>query len=211
MSSHESPHRERGTRYRILEAAWKLIEERGTRVRLVDVANKAGVSRQAVYLHFGDRTGLLVALVEHVDETLGLEELVTHALDAPAGAEVLERMVELHSIFTPKIDGLTRVLEAAHYDDEALAAAWKNRMNGRRAIYRTITQRIADEGQLAEGWTVDTAADLCYTVTMPGPWRELTRELGWTPELYAEHVARLLRRGILADPRRLPTGNSGKT
>ena len=35
---------------------------------MAEVAAQAGVSRQAVYLHFTDRTALLVALMRHVDE-----------------------------------------------------------------------------------------------------------------------------------------------
>ncbi len=199
MSSGEAAYGEPATRHRILRATWELIEERGSSIRLVDVADRAGVSRQAVYLHFGDRAGLLVALVEYLDETLGLEELVDHVFDAPTGAEALERIVEMHSIFSPKIDSVVRVLEAAQYDDEALAAAWRNRRHGRRSVHRAIIERIADEGQLAQGWTIDTAADLSYTITMPEPWRELTRERGWTPEQYAENIAKLLRCSLIAE------------
>jgi AcrR family transcriptional regulator len=185
------------TRHRILQAAWQVIEARGSGLRLLDVADRAGVSRQAVYLHFGDRTGLLVALVEHVDESLSLDKLLDHAFEAPTGIETLERMVKLHGTYTTKIDAVTRVLEAAQYEDEALGKAWRNRMDIRRSIYQAIVERIAAERGLADGWTVDAAADLCYTLTMPGPWRELTRELGWTAEQYTEHLTRFIKGGIL--------------
>lgn len=72
-------------------------------------------------------------------------------------------------------------------------------MDRSRAAHRAIIQRIADEGRLADGWTVDAAADVFYTVTMQGLWRELTRELGWTPEQYAENMLRLFRRSLLAE------------
>ncbi|MEX2421766.1 MAG: hypothetical protein WD670_08115, partial [Actinomycetota bacterium] len=72
-------------------------------------------------------------------------------------------------------------------------------MDRSRAAHRAIIQRIADDGRLADGWTIDAAADLFYTVTMQGPWRELTRELGWTPEQYAENMLRLFRRSLLAE------------
>ena len=199
MSSDKATYGAPTTRQRILRATWELLEARGSSTRIIDAAERAGVSRQAVYLHFGDRAGLLVALVEYMDEILGLEEFVAHVFDAPTGAEALERMVKMHSIFSPKIDSVVRVLEAAQYEDEALAAAWRNRRHGRRAVHRAIIERIAAEGQLAEGWTVDTAADLSYTVTMPEPWRELTRERGWTPEQYAENIAKLLRCSLIAE------------
>ena len=198
MSSWNSTYGQPGTRLRILQAAGELVQERGTGLALADVAERAGVSRQAVYLHFGDRSGLLTALVEHLDASLGLEELLEAALAAPTGAAVLEGMTRLHAEFTPKIDAICRVLEPAQYEDEALRAAWRNRMVARLDIYRSIVQRIADEGRLADRWDVDTATALCYVMTMPGPWRELTRELGWTADEYAERLARFVEHGILA-------------
>ena len=35
---------------------------------------------------------------------------------------------------------------------------------------------------------------------MPGAWRELTRELGWTSDDYREHISRLLRRAFIDSP-----------
>lgn len=199
MSSAEPSYGDPETRSRILQATWELIEEGGPVVRLVDAADRAGVSRQAVYLHFGDRAGLLLALVQYMPESLGFQKMLAHVFDAPTGAEMLERAVKLHSTYTSKIDSVAQVLEAAQYQDEDLGAAWRNRMDASRAAHRAIIQRIADEGQLADGWTVDTAGDLFHTVTMNGPWRELTRELGWTPEQYAENITRLLRRSLLTE------------
>jgi hypothetical protein len=99
----------------------------------------------------------------------------------------LERAVELRSTYTSKIDSVAQVVEAAQYQDEDLGAAWRNRMDASRAAHRAIIQRIADEGQLAEGSTVDTAGDLSYTLTMNGPRRELTQAVGWTQTICREH------------------------
>jgi AcrR family transcriptional regulator len=180
------------TRERILRAAWDQIVERGSAMTLADVADRAEVSRQAVYLHFGDRAGLLLALVRFMPEALGFERLLAHVLAAPDGIEMLRRTVELHSTYSAQIDPVAEVLEAAQFRDEALGAAWRDRMEASRRVHRTIVQRIADEGQLADGWTVEDAGDLFYTVTMQAPWRELTRRLGWTSERYAQNVTRLL-------------------
>ena len=199
MSSAEVVYGDPETRHRILQATWELIEERGSGVRLVDAAERAGVSRQTVYLHFGDRAGLLLALVQYMPESLGFQQLLAHVFDAPTGAEALERAVELHSSYHSKIDSVAQVLEAAQYQDEDLGAAWRNRMDASRAAHRAIIERIADEGHLADGWTVETAGDLFYTVTMNGPWRELTRGLGWTSKQYAENITRLLRRSLLRE------------
>ena len=117
------------TRAAILEAALQLVEERGApAVRLADVARKAGISRQGVYLHFGSRTELLVALVQYVD---GKEELAQRAAsvwEAPDGATALDRFVALQADYTPRIYPVAKALLSGRYSDEAVAAAWEDRM-----------------------------------------------------------------------------------
>jgi AcrR family transcriptional regulator len=186
------------TRSRILDGAWALLEERGSGVRLADIAERAGVSRQAVYLHFRDRVSLFVAVADHIDVTFGRDRLREHVFGAPTGVEGLRRWVETMSWYTAKIDSVTRVLELAAESDEALAAAWRDRMTGRRGHVRRIVDRIAAEGELAEGWTVEVGTDLVFAVTLPGPWHVLTSVLGWSRDRYAAEITNMLERALLA-------------
>ena len=199
MSSEEAFYGDPETRRRILQAAWELLEQQGAGVKLVDVADKAGVSRQAVYLHFGDRSGLLVALVDFIDVSLGAVQLRAHIHGGATGVESLQRWIQTMSWYTAKIDRVTQVLESSQYQDEALAAAWRDRMGRRQMHIRSIVERIAAEGRLAERWSVDAVVELLYVVTMPGPWRELTRELGWTAEQYTQNLTRLVQSALLTD------------
>jgi AcrR family transcriptional regulator len=199
MSSEAVPYGDPDTRRRVLQAAWELLEQQGSGVRLVDVADRAGVSRQAVYLHFGDRSGLLVALMDFIDVSLGAVQIRAHVHGAATGVESLQRFIETMSWYTAKIDRVAQVTEAGKDQDEALAAAWRDRMGRRQARLRLIVERIAAEGQLAEGWSVEAAAELLYVVTMPGPWRELTRELGWTAEQYTQQLMRLVHSAFLTE------------
>jgi AcrR family transcriptional regulator len=197
MSSAAAFYGDPATRRRILQATWELLEQQGAGVRLVDVADWAGVTRQAVYLHFGDRSGLLVALVDFIDVSLGAIEIRAHIHGGATGVESLQRWIQTMSWYTAKIDRVTQVLESSQYQDEALAAAWRNRMGRRQQHVRSIVERIAAEGQLAEGWSVNATVDLIYVITMPGAWRELTRELGWTTEQYSQHLTRLIQAALL--------------
>jgi AcrR family transcriptional regulator len=197
VSSTPEPYGDPQTRTTILEAAWALLEERGTGIRIADIAAKAGVSRQAVYLHFRDRASLFVALGDHIDVTFGRDRLRSHVFGAPTGVDSLRRWVQTMSWYIAKIDSVSRILELAADSDEALSAAWKDRMTGRRGHVRRIAERIAAEGRLAEGWTVETAADLIFAVTLPGSWRVLTSVVGWSQERYAEEVTGLLERSLL--------------
>ncbi len=205
MSS-DVPYGDPDTRERILVATQALVAERGSKLKLGDVADRAGVSRQAVYLHFGDRTGLLLALVQHMDKTMALAESLAHLFEAETGAEVIARTMALHSSFSAAIDPVASILETAQYDDEALGAAWRDRMRFRHQVHLRIVQRIAELGELAPEQPAEAAADLLYAMTLPGPWRELTRELGWSQRQYAEVMSWLFGKALLAPvpPRAAP-------
>lgn len=168
-------------------------------MRLLDVAEQAGMSRQAVYLYFGDRPGLLIALVDYIDRTLDAEERIAHVLGAPSGPEALARLTQVLAQFTKKIDAVARILETGRDRDQALASAWDDRMKGRKNVSRAIAERIAQEGALAPTWAVETAADLIYALTSPRTWHMFIHELGWTPEEYAAKVNTLLQKALIGD------------
>lgn len=192
MSSDSAGYGDPSTRAAILDATWAVLEETGD-IRLSEAAARSGVSRQALYLHFGDRAGLLVALVDHIDVSLGSQQLRASVFGAPDGVASLRRWVSIMSWYTARIDAVCRLLECGQYRDEALAAAWRNRMGRRRNdLVGWIVRRLADEGRLSPGWSVKTAADLIYVATMPASWRELTAELRWSHKAYARHMTDML-------------------
>ncbi|MGF1467540.1 MAG: TetR/AcrR family transcriptional regulator [Sandaracinaceae bacterium] len=187
------------TRARILTATRELIAVHGARLKLSQVAQRAGVSRQALYLHFGDRQGLLLALVAHMDQTLQLGESLAHVHAAPTGAELLRRAMQLNTEFWAAVRPVAQVLEAAQYHDEALGAAWRDRMRLRRRTFAAMIERLAERGELADAWTPETATALLYAVAHFDTWRELTEHLGFSDDAYAEAVGQLLCRALLAD------------
>ncbi len=185
------------TRRRILDAAWELVTEQRARFRLVDVAARASVSRQALYLHFGDRSGLLVALVQHMDETLDLADALAAVHAAPDGATLLEAAMRLNTTFWAQVLPVAEVLEAAQHDDEALGTAWRDRMRFRLATFRAMIETLAEHDQLAADWTVDDAAAALYAVAHFDTWRELVVELGWSDDHYVATMTQLLQRALL--------------
>lgn len=185
------------TRNRILDATWELVTEQGARFKLSDAATRAAVSRQAVYLHFGDRAGLLVALVQHMDETLDLGQSLAEVHAAPDGASLLEAAMRLNTTFWAQVFPVAQVLEAAQHEDEALAAAWRDRMRFRHATFRAMIETLAERGELDEGWSVEDATATLYAVAHFDTWRELVIELGWNDDRYVESMTRLLGRALL--------------
>ena len=57
------------TRSKILQATLELLEAgEGGEIRMGDIAKRAGISRQALYLHFATRAELLVETTFYLDE-----------------------------------------------------------------------------------------------------------------------------------------------
>jgi len=187
--------KDRDTRSLILEAARRLFERAVTEpVRLVDVAREAGISRQAVYLHFDSRARLLLALVRHVDEVHGLEAQVGDAVAGSDGAEALRRFIKVWGTYVRRIDGIAYAMHhLAHTDTEA-AAAWNERMQLFRKLCRGFAAALHSEGNLAAGWTIDSAADLLWSMLSIRTWRELVLERRWSMTRYIEHMTRAVER-----------------
>lgn len=200
MSTSES-YGDPATKSRILQATWQLIADQGAALKLSDVAARASVSRQAIYLHFGDRSGLLIALVQHMDRTLNLGESLAAVNEAPDGAAVLEAAMRLNTRFWAHVLPVAQVLEAARHDDEALGAAWRDRMRFRYAAFRSMIETIAASGELEESWTIDDAAATLYAVAHFDTWRELLIGLRWSDDRYVESMTRVLCRALLTTAR----------
>lgn len=183
------------TRQAILEAALHLFKERGpAAVRMVDIAKEAGVTRQAVYLHFNSRTGLLVALAQYVDEKEGLAELARPVWEAETGAEALERFVSLNAEYNPRIFPLVKALKGYRYSDEAIAAAWDDRMESRRDACRQLLLWVKEDGALDPDWDVEEATDALWALTSIQVWEQLVLDRGWPRRRYERHLGAVLRR-----------------
>ncbi len=184
-----------------MEATWRLMEERlGRGVGMSDIAQAAGVSRQAVYDHFGSRAELMVATVRYGDVVLGLDERLRRYRTVTGGAERLGAFVEFWGNYIPEIYGIARALLAARETDEAVAAAWDDRMGAVHEACRNIVERLHRDGTLAPGWSLEEAADLLWTMLSIRNWEQLTIECGWSTSQYVDRMQKLLKRTFVQGP-----------
>jgi AcrR family transcriptional regulator len=191
--------RSRRTRAVVLDAAWRLLEEEGVeRATMAAVADRAGVSRQALYLHFASRAELLLALHDHVDQHLDLAASIQPVLDAPDGVAALEAFVAHLARYHPKILSIDLAVLRAASDDADVAVLVEQATRAWHDGCRAIVQRLEDEGRLASPWTVDTAADLVWSFMFPETLQRLTADRGWPTERFGELLAVLLRRTLVA-------------
>jgi AcrR family transcriptional regulator len=195
MSSAESE-----TRTRILAATWRLMEQRrGQGVRMSDIADAAGVSRQAVYLHFGSRADLLVATTHYVDQVCGLEERLCRCYAATGGVEVLEAFVEVWGNYIPEIYGLARALLVARETDQAAAIAWNDRMAAMREGCCKTIECLERDGILVSEWSREEAVNLLWTLLSVRNWEHLTVECGWSTGQYVDSMQTLVKRTFVRE------------
>ena len=186
------------TRTRILEASVHLLEaQRGQSVRMGDIARAAGISRQAVYLHFASRAELLAATTVYLDEKLGLDERLARSRAAGTGIERLDTYIEFWGNYLPQIDGVARALLIAQETDQAAAAAWDERMQAMRDGCRAAIAAIDADGVLADGWTVREATDCLWTLLSVRNWEQLTQVCDWSSRKYIHLMQAVARRSFI--------------
>ena len=182
------------TRRRILDAAWKMLEqEEAPKVRMGDIARAAGISRQALYLHFPTRADLLVATARHVDEAKDVDSRLAPSRAAASGSERLEAFIEAWGNYIPEIHGVVRGLLAMQDADEAARAAWDDRMQAVRHGCAAAVDALAAEGALAEAMEPRRATDLLWTLLSVRNWEQLTLACGWSQDAYVAEMQRVAR------------------
>ena len=183
----------------ILDAAVDLIRNRsGAEISMAQIAQRAGVSRQAVYLHFNDRATLLIELARYADQKRGLQKALDHVLSATNGREALSRYVSLQARMNPGIWPLAREVDSARRSDPDVEAAWQDRLTARLNICRSIVAMLAKDPGLKPGLTQTAAIDIMWTLTSLRMWEDLVLSRKWSARQYEKEVLALLQRALLA-------------
>ena len=191
------------TRERILDTARGQVEARPSAVpSMSEVARAAGISRQALYLHFPDRCALLLAVVEHVDEREGLEAGIAAVEAAADGAAQMRAWVDMQARRNPRIASLARALDQYRYGDDAAARAWRDRTANRMRGATAIVQRLRRDGRVHRSWATTEAAMLVWEFASFRVWDDLVNEAGLTSERYAEIVTTAVLSALAAPVRR---------
>lgn len=176
------------TRASILEAAWDLMaEQRRLDAGMAEIAAAAGVSRQTLFLAFGNRAGVLVAMARHQD-TRG-DHVPRLRQIAATGADVaaLHAFVDAWLDYLPIVYPVAIQLETGSLSDADANAAWQDRIfsQGVRVGLDRIIGQIAARGGLQPDQDPSSLADLCLTLIVPSAWRYLVVERGWKAEAFA--------------------------
>ncbi|NNF78108.1 MAG: TetR/AcrR family transcriptional regulator [Rhizobiales bacterium] len=184
------------TRTRILQTTLNLLENgQGEKVRMADIARQAGISRQALYLHFATRAELLIATTFYLDELKGSEARLAASRSATNGLDRLDAYIEAWGSYIPEIYGMAKAILAMSDTDEAAAEAWAQRMQDMREGCEAAIAALQADGDLSPRYTPKQATDLLWTLLSVRNWEQLTQECGWSQEEYVASLkatARLL-------------------
>jgi AcrR family transcriptional regulator len=193
--------RSRRTRLALLAAARTLVEHDGvSALTMSSVAEHAGVTRRAAYLHFATRAELVTALYEHVIETAEITASLESVWLAPDAVAALDEwahhLARCHTDLIPVGRAFQRVQgtdpDAGHY--------WDLVMRRWRKSCRRLAEWLATEARLAPPWTVETAADMVWALMSFDVLEALVVDRRWSRKRLARRLSVLLRSTFVAEP-----------
>jgi AcrR family transcriptional regulator len=191
--------RSRRTRAALLAAARELLEREGFgALTMTAVADRAGVTRRAVYMHFGSRAELVGALFDHVAEAEGLAASLERVWSAPDAERALEEWARHLARYHPRVLAVDRAVERLRDTDPDAAAHRRRVVAAKLANTRRLARRLASEDRLAPGWTVDSAADMLFALISSDLIEALISDRRWSRRRLAERLTALFRSTFVA-------------
>lgn len=188
------------TRRKILTAAWALLEaEEPGKVRLGDIAKQAGISRQALYLHFANRAELLVETARFIDLEKDVDQRLEASRKAASGRERLRAYCAAWAGYLPEIQGVGRAFMAMQHSDEDARIAWADRMSALREGCVAAVDALASDGHLRKDLPPQQASDMLWTLMSLPNWLQLTQQCGWTQSRYEDWLLVSAERLLLQD------------
>lgn len=194
MSSNK---RSKATKEDILDAAWALVAEKGAEVSVAEIAKASGVSRQAVYLHFTSRGGLLMALVKRADERFGIKADFFEAAALQKPDERLGACLDVWFRFVVNILPVATDLIRLRATDADAAEAWNDRMTDLRSWHRALVEGLKEEGVLKPAWSVEDASDYLWATSSVQTWSLLSMECGWEFDKTARTLKKTIMKSLL--------------
>jgi TetR/AcrR family transcriptional regulator of autoinduction and epiphytic fitness len=207
--SYNSPRREqqaRETRAAVIAAAHRLFVANGyAATSLREVAEEAQVGEQTVYRVFGNKPGLMRAVILSA---------VSGDVEGTAGRDMEEFMRDVTSARSPleavrvigAWSGATYERGAAELEEVVFAAAQADpRLEDLAAFVRderykdvkALVATVVAETGPPPGMTIDDMADYIYAVWSGPVYRQLVKERGWTLEKYIQWCVLMAQRMFL--------------
>jgi AcrR family transcriptional regulator len=170
------------TRRDILQTARQLFARQGyAATSVTDIARSAGVAVQTIYARLGSKRGMLMALIDLIDEEADVSGLAAGIRAAATPAQALAAEIRLTRAFQQRCGDIIGALFAAAAVEPDLAAAVAEGQRRHREGARLAAARIAELGGLRGDLAPERAAALIAIATTHEAWRELrdAYQLSW--------------------------------
>ena len=162
------------------------------------VAERAGVTRRALYMHFPTRAELVGSLFDYVAGVEGLQASLQTVWDAPDAVAGLDRWADHLARYHPKILAVDRALQRVWRDDPDAAAHRQRVVSEKLANCRRVMRRLVDEDRLAEQWTFESASDMLFALVSSDMIEALILDRRWSRQRLAERLALMFRATFVA-------------
>ncbi|MBO0827772.1 MAG: TetR/AcrR family transcriptional regulator [Streptosporangiales bacterium] len=192
--------RSRRTREALLAAARAILEEEGfDALAMGRVAERAGVTRRSVYLHFASPADLVDALFDYVADVEDLDGSVARVWAAGDAVAALRAWAVHLAEYHLRVLAVDRAVDRVRRRDSAAAAHHRRVLAAKRGNCRRIVTWLHDEGRLAEPWTVPSATDMMNVLASSDVVEGLLVDRRWSRRRFAEHLAVLLESTFVGD------------
>jgi AcrR family transcriptional regulator len=192
--------RSRRTRAALLAAAHNILKEQGFEgLTMTGVAERAKVTRRAVYMHFPTRAELVSELFDYVADVEGLAASTRRVWEAPDAIAALDEWAAHLARYHPRLLAVDRAVQRVWRLDPDAAAHRKRVVAAKLANCRRLARRLADEGRLASAWTTESATDMLFALISSDMIEALIIDRRWSRDRLAQHLALLFRSTFTAD------------
>ncbi len=183
------------TRTQILEAARGMFEEHGYYgAGLGAVAKQAGVSRQAIYLHFPSKAELLTDLHLHIFATDVVPVIERHPItDEMTGLHALDATIAIDVEVASKVWRIHEALTTARRQHPEVEETLRPREEARYGDLLVLGRRLEREGTLPRNIRAGSFADMLWGLGGVGTYRSLVIERGWSLDQYRRWVRDTIR------------------
>jgi TetR/AcrR family transcriptional regulator, regulator of cefoperazone and chloramphenicol sensitivity len=189
------------TRADILRAARRRFAEHGYAATSInDIAEEAGVAIQTIYDRLGSKRGMLLALIDLIDEEAGVGGLTKEVTSSSTPPAALRAGVRLTRSFQERCGDIIEALFTAAGAEPELADAVAEGQRRHREGARITVDRIQELRGLREGVSPERAQALFALSTSHEAWRELITgyQLDWDPA--EDWLVDALSRALLLRP-----------
>ena len=185
------------TRLSIIEATRTLLAETGyPDISLDDIAVRAGVSRQTIYVQFGSKSGVLQAVGEHIEHA-ALDGLIPTLLQSGNPIEALRSGLERVVQFYEHDAQVLRNLHAQTVYDASYATVWRDKQQEIWRNTRRLMEWLDREGCLTADWSVEEATDWFWAASSFESYHQLVSERGWTTGQFVGRIMQLVEKTLL--------------